>query len=370
MTRKLVLFVFGIALLVISSTQPTSAFPGPGPGGEPITQALLEVDADGHIQLTKVVWKDVVYQFTKNVEVTESVQENGKNVVKRKTVPETQTATRRVTAPVSEMIPEQDLQLFDTEGKPVSLATVRGRLARPTLVLITSDGKLHPSFAPLFKKDALVFSPPVRAIPAPGIPAPMNAVPPLPPTTRREPAGKLAVQPVRQEKGPPAPTTVERKSPFPNGMSPTFRYCKVQNQGKTVAVRHFFEAKQTMSALRTVTANGVAKLEPYSIVKTIGIDETTQWDRGMVQFFNISGKPLEAAAISGMTQERAVIASGDIDPVDPFWLQNINPDATVIVLPRINYWPAQPPVPMQGIPGPGTTVPPPAAPVAVPPPAT
>lgn len=363
MMRRLVLFLLGIAGLVAASPDLASAhYHGSGPGGEPITQALLEVSADGTILLTKPVWKEVAYQYTVNVEVPETVVENGKPVTKKKTVQETRTATRRIAVAVNMNVPEEEIRLFDTTGKEVPLAAARTRLRRPTLVLMTADGKLHPSFVPLFKKDALVleYSPPpvIYSAPGPGEAAPLAppaAVPPAaPPTsTSRPSARQLPVQLVRQEKAAPKPEPAYAESPFPEGLAPTFRYCKVQDQGKVVAVRHFFEWKKSMTMYRNVSQDGVEKKVPYEVVMTTGADETIQWDRGMVKFLDFSGKPLAATRISAMTQEAAVVASADGEPVDKFWLQNINPDATVIVLPRVSYWQAQPPTPV----GPAPTAP-------------
>lgn len=352
MMRRLLLLLLGVVGLIAADVQFARAhYYGHGLG-EPITQGLLQISPDGTITLTKNIWKEVQEQHTRNVPVEETVEENGKTVVKKKVVPEKYTTTRRVSAAVNMVISEEELQLFDIAGKEVTLASARSRLSRPTLVLMTEDGKLHASFAGLFKKDALVLAyssrpvaQPPHAVPAP---APPQGAPVPPPAATLQPRGQsLSVQFVSQQtKQGNVEKTEEYKSPFPLGAAPTFRYCQLQDKGTTVAVRHFFESKMTTTAMKTVDKGGVKEMVPFQLVKTIGSDETTLWDRKMVKFLTIAGKPLDAAKVSAMSdRETAVIASGDNQPVDKFWLQNVNPDAPVIVLQEVSYGYGQPPVP-------------------------
>ncbi len=358
--RRQLLLMLGMGWFCAVSPQWAMArYHGPGPGGEPITQGLLKVGADGSVTLTKPVWKEVAEQHIKNVEVEETVEENGKSVVKKKIVPETYMTTRRVSTAVYMAIPQEKVALFDTAGKAVTLASVRSRLDQPTLVLVTEDGKLHPSYAGLFKQETLVLAYSSRPVAAPpgAVPAPRQDTPPPPPAAqlqpaRRAPQVQFVQQPAKQAN---APETAKPKSLFPDGPAPTFRYCQLQDQGKTVAVRHFFESQQPLTLFKKVSKDGVEKMVPYQLVKTIGADETTLWDRNMVKFLTVAGKPADAARISAMSRETAVIASADDQPVDKFWLQNINPDATVIVLPRFSDWQPQAPVPAGPAPA---TVPP------------
>lgn len=344
---------------------------GPGPLGEPITQGLLQVNAEGQVTLTKSVWKDVNYQYTKNREVSETVEVNGEAVIKKKLVPETYTATRRVSVGVTMEIPESETELFDTAGKGVKLDSVRARLARPTLILITEDGKLHPSFSGLFKQDALVLSYSPRPLAPPAgttpLPVPQPAPQPAPPaapaeeqTSRKPPPVLLVGQQTKKGTGQPA---AEAKSPFPKSLAPTFRYCQLQEKGNVVAVRHFFEAKVTTTAMKTVVHEGVKKLVPFQLQKTIGTDETIPWDRKMVKFLTVDGQPMDAATVmTTLSREVAVVAAADGQPVDTFWLQNINPSATVIVLPQFNTPQPQAPTPLRTPTLPAPAVgPPPAA---------
>jgi hypothetical protein len=171
------------------------------------------------------------------------------------------------------------------------------RLSYPTLVLVSSDGKMVPNYYTwLFQPGTLV------VVPGSG---------PAPYVGHREETSSPAFE-------------------YPgNGPPPVLRFASVDARG-TVRLRQYAE-KQEYQTARVQRADGDGEVQLRQIMRRTQI---TQVPLAHVQVFRGSGDRLDSQGLRRLLpREMTVLVSADGQPLHPFWLRNIKLSALILAHP-------------------------------------
>jgi hypothetical protein len=362
--------------------------------GGGMSQIFVVAGKDGSLQVYMPMRKPVSVTEERAVtefqEVTKEVTKvvNGKTVVQQvvEKVPVTRTiatvSTKWVCEVAQHAVALDKVKAFETDGKPIAAAALRARLAKPTLVVWTPDGKMPPAnIAAVFKPGTLILgteSQPPAAVHGPLTPA---ALPPAgviegsapailpvePPQPRPLPApAPRPVQGVPQPKAAPSvfrPASfqqpvaepVDREQPqpariaapaigkidpalpkLPDGLPPELLTAVLSPEGAVnIAQRMAFEHE--ISALHTRQGKDMhGEQVPVSLKQKHETIITTSYPPEYVSAKAVDGRPLTTENLKKYFKvERTVAVSVDGKPVDPFWLQNMKPLTVVLVLPEM-----------------------------------
>lgn len=359
--------------------------------GQP-TQALARIGDSGQLELRAVVSKPVyetamaTRQFTQyevrtvttkkkqivdGKEVFVDVQHEEKvPVTKEESYTYTVSKSVPVEMPIEFALDEKKagfedmaheaIPIFEIDGRPAKLDTVRSRLKSWTLVLITDNGRAAPSYyADLFKPGTLQvalprspasygvsagrgMAPSVLPVPVPSNPAPA----PLPPRAI-EADPNAATSSLLERPTSLQLTALQSAAPasdgeiqIPPGLPPAFTFAQV-NQ-KSITLRTSTERVENLTTMCTEevseTHNGqtVKKLvcRPVQVEHTVRNHDIATYPVDAVRVLAIGGEELEARDLeTRLRKETTVIVSTNGRDVDSFWLQNVKPGTMVVIAP-------------------------------------
>lgn len=338
---------------------------GDFPPAEAFYQTLIHWTETDQLLLMKRVARPITETYTQNVEREVTAIVDGKTVVKKVLAPMQSTRTKVIYELMIHQLDPQATRCFEVDGRPVKIASLKNRLQQPTLVLVSADGKIHPSFAAIFKPGTLVIAGPVpdpysapleappaaapspvpAPQPAPSAPAPRAPVPPSAPEPNGQPVPKKNTRALRdsditrqvsfRRQPDSGGNSNSSKFELPRAPAPLFRYLKLDGN-ETAAIRQFREVQVATTVYRITTVNGVKQKQPLEIRKTVREDETLFWKRALVKFLDHKGRPLVNQKPPSVDQREAVVVmSSDGQPVDLFWLQNVNANVLVVLTPTL-----------------------------------
>ena len=234
-------------------------------------------------------------------------------------------------------IDKADFGFYDLSGNRLSVKDVEGRLHDWTLVLISKTGRaLDRRFANLFKSTTIVV----------GIPT-LGSIP-IPPPSSQTPDAASAPTISRQSRAskPAAVHADETRPPLSASAEPTFAFASLSGE-MMIALRTQDEKIQnlrhTSSSQHDRIPEGEASIDEVGvskwIQKTIEIRETLRFPTSQVSVTKFPNIEVTTAALpSVLSGETLAVMSADGKPVDPFWLQNLQDGALVIVAPVDPAW--------------------------------
>ena len=296
-----------------------------------LEQALASASPNGLVKF--VLWQAIpeTATATRNVTVMEARVVKFKELVNGKEVEREKTETFHVTRPeqytfvvwksvsVEKRADPQHTRYYETDGRKVDPQTLSRRLAKQTLVVVRQDGKPLPShFASIFRPGTLIVS--MEPLPPAG-PAPISA----PEKPERLP-GKNLDPPAKEQ-----PRDEETEGP--KGPAPQFQFFSLSD-GK-LNIRRTNERSFRQTAYReSVASSGTRTYVPFSMTIIDRTSHIVQVDPQNVQLATADGKRIEPRQLPQLLpDEQAGIVSLDGKPVEPFWLQNIEPSVLVVMLP-------------------------------------
>lgn len=267
------------------------------------------------------------------------------------------------------------VKFFEIDGEPVDISELPTRLQRPTLVLLTQNGKMAESrIAEMFKPGTLVVAIPTPSMypsaapqPFPVTPQPVPAAP-APPQQSAAAAGdgRTEIQFTSFQQ----PIAVAANSLFPNATPPQFAYAQVVGDRlrlRSVEARTLEHTGYRCSPNDAEAQGDAGSKEVCRPVKLEHVIYTHDiWLSPMADVVGATadGRPQSKTALaSALARESLVLASLDGKRVNAFWLQNLKPDALVLTPPSQH----QPSTPAEG--GQHGSAPAPQAPAPTPAPA-
>lgn len=315
-------------------------------------QALARATDTGEIELVRQLNQMVYEQRERAVTVYKEVQEtisetiDGREVQKTvtKKVPVIQTQTYTVSKPVriqkANTLGPETANFFEVNGRPVTPEAAVRRLGQQTLVVVTHDGKPVPEhFAWVFKPGTLVVAlkPPVAMIapPPPQIDEAPQPVPqPLPqPASPVPPATRLAPEPRTVLVSQSAP--LEPQNAFPASAEPTFVFASLDREGiLKFRTMNEYSFSNTIQAEQPA-ADGTPQTVQFPVDVTNRHTTIVGLPARFVQVMTADGQKVTAQQLPrALPRERTVLAATDGRPIDPFWLQNIQPSVLLVVAPE------------------------------------
>jgi|GEM_PF-2374590 len=345
-------FIVGIALLICPIAVASAA-------GQP-RQQLLQVSSNqvGMLtyQVSKPVYYDEQFQYTEMVPftVTKEVVVDGQTqtVAETQYRPETNTATRKVCKFVSELVCRPvDLKAakaFETNGQPISAASLAQRCADPTLVVVSADDQMIPEYyASLFKPGTMILALPPEPKPMPMmIPAvvPQPAAAPVTPAPVAVDAPPAAPQPVELIPAPavaPVPSVTaptpglalaEPVAPLlPFTQQPEFVFLS-RDGADLLKIRQMVESLQPVEVTIVIGA-GSSTVEKAMTVEQSSrrhINTSVPW-KIVTASLPVEGELTHSRAKEKLGQGEVVgLISLDGKAVEPGWLKNFKPDVLVV----------------------------------------
>jgi hypothetical protein len=317
--------------------------------GQP-TQRLVRVASDDSLSLAGIVHKpvyemmtyqyqvDVPYQETYNVEVNGETRQQSRTVMK----PETRTGAKTVSKLVA-MATQTPLDLktakgFEVDGRTIAAADLKKRLTDQTLVVVSPNDDMLPNYyAAVFKPGTVILALPPDPSGYPGaMPAPQ--VVPLPPPAPGQAPPPQAALPlgaalVRAVSFPPVAVPAERpeENLLPNSPAPLIVFA-TRSGADALKIRQYVETPTETELTVLTSDSSVAKEVPIKVRKNTRHSETTTVPLKSVRFSSSEGKDIAADRVKDRlgAGETTVLVSADGQPVDDFWLQNIQ--AKILVL--------------------------------------
>jgi len=359
--------------------------------GQP-TQQIVHVEVNGTLTLTaqisKPVYETIQRAYTVMVPYQETrlVEENGvqKEVTVTVQKPETKTATVTVCKHVCVMmcspLDHKTAKGFEVDGRRIPAAELARRLTDQSLVVVSAmDGMIPDYYASIYKPGTVILALPAPSslplqMPTPG-PTRPQFVPPPPGPLSDAPVPGLIVQPVAFQ----APAQIAAPagsvpaapidSAFPNTPAPLIVFA-TRSGADDLKIRQLVETPSEGEL--TVRANDSA-VAPEVVMKVQRLtrhSETTVVPLKALRFSSSEARDIATDRIKERfgAGETTVLISADGQPVDDFWLQNIQSKVPVlrgVKLPPVSTnGGAMPPMayPPMPAPVPAAPLPPPTAP--------
>jgi hypothetical protein len=342
-----------------------------------------------HYQIRKPVFADERQTYLEYQTVTEQFDEivDGKPQTRtvEKKVPVTKEMIVKVQKFVCEMrvrkVNEDSAAAYDAAGRPIAWADLAPRLAKPTLVVVTSSGRaLPPAMAAVFKPDTIVLGLPPEA-PQPEFGAPMLIEPREGPINQTAPT-ILPVAPPEPAPRAPVPAPAKRV-PQPRPASGVFKPAVFQAPADDIPSVEDFPAADEPAVepapagdapslptssppslqLATLAESGGVNLktvtsfentsyitmmktddkgEPTNETQSVPVTQlyetsvTTTYPMDLVMAVTVDGRKVPPSILTRyLKSERAVVVAAEGPDVDKFWLQNMKPTTVVMSVPAV-----------------------------------
>lgn len=344
----------------------------------PPTQQLVRVDSSGAVdiyyQASFCVMETQFKTVQEKIPVTEAYTEevNGQTVKKTRTAYKTvqKQVNIAVAKPVFQTQPRKmnlgQLKAFETDGKPIPSETLKKRLAKETLVVVSANGgMISASYAELFKPGTIILAFP-QAVASPLAPPPPAAIAPAAPRTNEAPVTPAPVapaQPVVSAPAAPAPSAapVSPKAPLapvpaaapvasplpapalvpadlkklPSAAQPQFLFAGREGADR-IRLRRLSEHSYVTTGNKVQIQGAEKRIIPVQMTQTVQQGEITMISGDDLQCFDAQGSAIALDRLnSKLGREGTVLYSGDGEPVHPFWLQNVKPSMLVLVGPQL-----------------------------------
>jgi hypothetical protein len=243
------------------------------------------------------------------------------------------------------------LKAFETDGRPIPIASLKQRLVEDTLVVVSGNDQMIPDYyAALFKPGTIVLAfEPMRPQPAPAAPVPQPfpapGAPQAPQAALQPGSAALAGARVRaisqvreNEEEASEEIHVPEHAPapgFPETQQPVFIFASRDD------AEHYRFRKLTENSYETtgykVKRQGTGKqMIPVQMTQTVRQNDITTINAKDLQFFAGDGSSIpEDRVKEKLSRELTVLYSAMGEPVDEFWLQNLRPTTLVIAGPQL-----------------------------------